>query len=302
MSWKEGFKELTSKTHSEQAIWWLNGFWADGFEEKAEDIWKITHQFIECQIDGPVLYGSKKQVIEEDSDLDEFKSHRILEILGETLTVVALRKKLAALDIDGNKRMAISEFLINKYEKKPESLVNSPQGDTDPAMLQAAEDKCAAASAALEDASEALEKSKAAEEAVKAAEAELQAAIDEIEALEKAKADKLAKLQAIVDGEGGVVKKNKAKNEIEQLNAEDPLPLRKAKLTQNAALKKVKKARKLAEEATEAAATAKAAAEEKYNEALEALEELKKGGTGSPQGKLWWMDRLLKEKKKFSRK
>ncbi len=47
-------------------------------KDQAEEMWKIAHQFIECQIDGPVLYGSKKQVFVEDSDLDEFKSHRIL--------------------------------------------------------------------------------------------------------------------------------------------------------------------------------------------------------------------------------
>ena len=42
--------------------------------------------------------------------------------------------------------------------------------------------------------------------------------------------------------------------------AEDPLPLKKAKITQNAALKKVTKARKIAEEETDAAATAAAEA------------------------------------------
>ena len=43
--------------------------------------------------------------------------------------------------------------------------------------------------------------------------------------------------------EGGVVQQNKAKNELAQHLAEDPLPLRKAKITLEAALKKAEKAR-----------------------------------------------------------
>jgi hypothetical protein len=39
--WKDAFKEITTKTHTEQAIWWLNGFWeeADIGENQAEKIW-----------------------------------------------------------------------------------------------------------------------------------------------------------------------------------------------------------------------------------------------------------------------
>lgn len=349
---------MTDKTHSEQGIWWLNGFWDSGASEYAEDIWKMVHHFIECQIDGPVLYGSKRQVIEEDSDLDEFKSHRILEIMGETCTVVALRKRLKELDIDNNKRMAISEFLLDKFQKTPQELVDSPQGMVDPAKLAAAEEACTKASNALDQASAdaeaaaeavkvskaaadasavaketadaALAKAQEAEAAVKAAEAELQAALDEITALEEAKATLIAKCEKIIeDPDTGAVKRGRAVQEKEQALAEDPLPLRKAKITQNAALKKVTKARKIAEEETakaDAAATAaaeakvaaeqaaadaevakgkadeaKVAAEAAFADAQAQLDELKKGGTGAPMGKLWWMDRVLQEKKKFSK-
>lgn len=353
------FKEITSLTHSEQGIWWLNGFWEEGAKDYAEEMWRIVHCFIECQIGGPVLYGSKKQEYKEGSDLDELKSHRILELLGETMTVVALRKRLKDLDLDNNKCMAISEYLLDKYKKTPQELCKAPQGDVDPAELAACQAACEAAASALDqaaaDAEAAAKALKASQEAakaaaeaktnadtalasaekaeavVKAAEAELQAAIDEIVGLEKAKQDKIDACQKIIDDPStGTVKKGKAVQEKEQTLAEDPLPLRKAKITQGAALKKVEKARKIAEEETkkaseaaaaaakakedadaaevQAAATkeqaekAKVEAEAALVEAQKQLDELKSKGGGSPQGKLWWMERILTEKKKFTKK
>jgi hypothetical protein len=44
-----------------------------------------------------------------------------------------------------------------------------------------------------------------------------------------------------------MVQRNKAANELAQLKGEDPLPLRKAKITQEAALRKVEKERKITE-------------------------------------------------------
>jgi len=125
------------------------------------------------------------------------------------------------------------------------------------------------------------------------------------------------------------MKQAKAKNELAQLKGEDPLPLRRAKITQEAALRKVQKQRKLAEDAeTEAAAKKKALEdaeraleatarqlaqkeaalqvavseleaayadlEAKMTEAMEMLAEAKKSG-GVAYGALWWMGRELFE-------
>lgn len=314
MSWKEGWKELTSKTHTEQGIWWLNGFWSDGGEDNAEEMWSIVHKFIEIDLGRPVRYGRRMEEYKENNDLDQFKSHQILEKLGETMTVMALRKRLDKLDIDNNKRMCITEYLVDKYKKKPDDVVNAPQGDVDEAKLKEAQDACDKAAAALDQAAteaeaarDAKDEADAAVAKVKAAEAELQAAIDEITALEEEKANKIAKCQKIIDDpNAGAVKKGRAVQEKEQTLAEDPLPLRKAKITQKAALKKVTKARKLAEaaaakakEASDAAEAAKQAAEDALADAQKQLDELKKQG-GSPLGKLWWMERVLKEKKRYS--
>jgi hypothetical protein len=179
-------------------------------------------------------------------------------------------------------------------------------------------------------ADEALATAESAEAAVKAAEAELQAALDEIALLEKTKADKIVKCEVIIAGDGGAVKKGKAVQEKEQLLCEDPLPLRKAKITQGASLKKVTKSRLKAETATSAAAeaerlaaeakvtadaaevaaeeaktladAAQVAAEVALADAQTSLNNLKaKAGGGAPQGKLWWMERVLAEKRKFTR-
>ena len=56
---------------------------------------------------------------------------------------------------------------------------------------------------------------------------------------------------------GGVVSRNKAKNELAQLKAEDPLPLRKARITLEAALKRAEKTRAPFEAATKVAEDAR---------------------------------------------
>lgn len=58
----KAFKKLQKQTHTQQAIWFLNGFW-DTMEPEAEKIWEMTHQFWEIQYGKPKYYGalSKRQ-------------------------------------------------------------------------------------------------------------------------------------------------------------------------------------------------------------------------------------------------
>ena len=97
------------------------------------------------------------------------------------------------------------------------------------------------------------EAAKAAEADAQAAQRELEAALAEVHAQEQAYNAKKADLEKKSE-EGGVVSRNKAKAELAQHLAEDPLPLRKAKITQEAAVKR-------AERTTQAAAEARKAAE-----------------------------------------
>lgn len=239
---------------------------------------------IEIYSGEPKLYGRRKQVLKEGCDLDELQSHVFLEKMKETLTVLELRKRMKALDIDNNKRMALSEYLLDLFKKTPKQLVDAPQGDTDPVKLQAAKDAVEAASEAIDIAVEAKPKAQAAEAALKRAVAVLAAE-------EKAFNDRLAALERLASSGGGV-KAMKAKNEIAQIKSEDPLPLRKAKITQNAAFK-------AAEKATKAAIKAIADAKAALVEAEAQLQAVKNAGGGVCQGAIWWMERGLAEKKKF---
>ncbi len=99
------------------------------------------------------------------------------------------------------------------------------------------------------------------------------------------------------------MQRNKAKNELAQHLAEDPLPLRKAKITQEAAVKKTERAAVAAEAAAQEAARAKEAAEAAFAEASKRVEEaeayLEKAKNSLPHGGVWWMERELHEAKAY---
>jgi hypothetical protein len=132
---------------------------------------------IEIETGSKVLYGKRKVDVKEGNDIDEMKAHVFLEKLGETLTVRALRKRLADLDIDKNHKLCLSEYLLAKYEKTPEALVNTDQGSgVSPDEMKAAQDQFAAlqeqfqkVATALEEATVQREQAVAAKEASDAA-------------------------------------------------------------------------------------------------------------------------------------
>jgi len=116
---------------------------------------------------------------------------------------------------------------------------------------------------------------------------------------------KTKELEAKSEGSG--VSAMRSKNELAQHLGEDPLPLRKAKLTTEAATKKAEKARKAAEEAYAKAETDRKIAEQAVHEAQKKLneaeaflqQEMAKGAGGETPGTFWWMDRELQERKKY---
>jgi hypothetical protein len=179
-------------------------------------------------------------------ELDEMETHRFLETVNETCTVLALRSKLrksgALAEKDRPKNVPLTHFLLFKYEVSWNKLVNAAQGDNS-AQIAEAQDKLAAvqvafdASAAADaSASSALaeakasedtavanekeavareEEAKAAEEPFKKAEAPFKAAQDEVEsalAVVKAEEDayngKTETLKATAET-GGVVSRNR---------------------------------------------------------------------------------------------
>jgi len=282
--------------------------------------------------------------------------------------VVAFRNEFRKIDVNFDKRMAMIEYLLFAHNHSVTDLMGKPQGDNSKeledaqaqlvavqqalseiqeksekqkvlvaAQLQAekaAQDALEASIAAQAKADTALSSQKEAEAAVRKAEAELAAAVADLKRQEDEHKAKIDGLEAKAhDANLGIVARNKAANEVAQLKGQDSLPLRKAKITQEAALHAVEKERKAAESATEKATgdarkaaeakanaetaarqaeTARAEAEEqarqieaavedtikKFEAAKEYLEEMKKKA-GSRQGSIWWLSRDLQEAGKY---
>jgi len=351
------FKIFTALTYVEQGKAFLNAYW-DEISGDSESIWDYGNQFIELDIEKG----------KEGSDLDEFNAHRFLERLGETKTIKQMRDELRDIDMDFNKRMALIEYLLFKYHKTISDFVKRPQGDnteelkeaqrqldeaeralqiakqasieSDEAAEIAKQEALDAKKAAIEAQSQASSAKISAEEARKraeeaaAAEAELKQALDDLHQQENEYNTQCQKLkQRSEDQSLGVVQRNKASNELAQLQSQDPLPLRQAKITTEAATKKAEKARLLAEKAHARAVTLQEAAEEarreaertaqlaeqsrkeaerKAEEARQRMDEAEqafrdaeayledlKSKPGGGQGAIWWLERDIAEARKY---
>jgi len=259
------------------------------------------------------------------------------------MTALELKNELRQIDVDANGQMALLEFLLFQYKRGVKACLTNPQGGgpEEQKALAEAQAKLEALQRAAEDLQVQLERQKKAEAAAKDAEAQAKAAEDLavaahnklLAAEEEAKAaaaelqrqeddfkNKCSALDAKTkDQSTGQVARNKAVQELAQLKGQDPLPLRKAKITQDAAVRKVEAERKVAEaarqkaeERRQSAEKERAAAEEqttkveaaladteaKAKEASAFLEELKQRA-GVPHGAIWWMQREVQEARRF---
>eukprot|EP01090_Pellita_catalonica_P023580 TRINITY_DN97_c0_g1_i1.p1 TRINITY_DN97_c0_g1~~TRINITY_DN97_c0_g1_i1.p1 ORF type:complete len:343 (+),score=116.77 TRINITY_DN97_c0_g1_i1:113-1141(+) len=327
----EKLSKICTMTYKEQSIWFMNGFWKMlDSEEKKDLVWQYRNKMAELDLE-------KKG---EGCKLDELNAHRFLEKFDKTLTVRALRTKLKDVGVEFTgiaKYVPLTYFFIVHYDVDWHKLVNAPQGDS--AEVKKAQQMLDEVQRALQEAQEKADHAKAREaEAVareeearqrevesverekesEAAQRELEAALAELKAQEEAFAARTAELKKKTE-EGGIVSRNRAKNELAQHLETDPLPLRRAKINQEAAVRKAEKATQAATEAREAAEkalqaataaraeavqareAADAAVEECFSRVAEAeayLEEVKSKPSGG-EGALWWISRELEEKKKY---
>jgi len=347
----EKLKDLAAKPYKAQCVWFLNAFWDEVGQANSEKIWSYVEKIAKLDL----------QKGAAGSEVDELQMHRFLEGFQETMTVREMRDTLRAKGAIGDavKLIALIHYLIFRFDLDFHILVNAAQGDNRKEIeeaqrkldevskaFQEAEDRSQAAKKALAEAkpreaaakaAEAEAKSREAESKVKAAEskvkeaeakaatAELEVALQELKAQEDAFNSKTEDLKRKSE-EGSVVSQNKAKNELAQHLASDPLPLRKAKITQEAAVKKSERAAKAAADArvaaenaiveatkaTKAAEAARLASEEATRQAEAAVEAMQvkvdeaedflrfvKSKPGKASGAIWWMERELYEKKKF---
>jgi chromosome segregation ATPase len=350
--------QICDLSYKGQAVWWLNAFW-DSYQGEAEKLWAYVEKANEIDLEHH----------DQGSGLDELNAHRLLEIFDETLTVREMRTQLRSVGAIGEKErpklVPLAHLLLARYKSDWHHFVNAPQGaseeiekaqaqlDACKAAFQESNEKASqaaqalnaaqsaenAAHAAAEAAAQREQASKAAaadlaakEEELRAAQAELDAALAEVKAQEDAYNAKTEELKRKSE-EGGVVSRNRAKNELAQHLAEDPLPLRRAKITAEAAAKRNERAVKAAaeakvaaeqatieagkaREAAEAAAAqasaaraaseqAKAAADAALAAAEAALVEAEKylaeisATAGDGKGALWWIERELHEQRKY---
>jgi len=296
----EKLEALSQQNYKAQAVWFLNAFWNTIGEQEAENVWEFVHHCNDLDL----------QDKEEGNHLDEMMAHRFLELIKSTLTVREMREGLRAVGIEKVKHVPLINFLIFKYKIDWHKLVNASQGDNQEEVeraqqmlnevMKALAEVKASASAAAKAEVEAIN----AENAAKQAKAELEEALAALHAEEEAYNTRKKTLEQKCE-EGGVVSRNKAKAELSQLLAEDPLPLRRAKITQEAAVKKAERTAQAAEQATADAKAAREAAEKAVEEAQRQVAEAEaylqevKSKPGSAAGALWWIDRELHEQKKY---
>eukprot|EP00011_Vannellida_sp_DIVA3-517-6-12_P014162 CAMPEP_0114612154 /NCGR_PEP_ID=MMETSP0168-20121206/4478_1 /TAXON_ID=95228 ORGANISM="Vannella sp., Strain DIVA3 517/6/12" /NCGR_SAMPLE_ID=MMETSP0168 /ASSEMBLY_ACC=CAM_ASM_000044 /LENGTH=320 /DNA_ID=CAMNT_0001823135 /DNA_START=45 /DNA_END=1007 /DNA_ORIENTATION=- len=300
---QERFSSLCQKTHKEQVVWFLNAYWAE-HQNDASKLWDWCHKAVELDL----------QNHENGNGLDELNAHRLLEHFDETMTVREMRESLrstGAISASARPKVdPITHVLVFKYKADWKELINRTQGDNREEMEEAQRmlDSVVAAfkeaEARAQEARQREAEAREAEAPFKAAQEEVEAALAEVHREEAEYNGKIDDCKARSES-GGVVSRNKAKNELAQLLAEDPLPLRKAKITLEAAQKRAEKARAPFEAKTKAAVEARTAADAAAQEAAdqvaaaEAYLDEVRSRPGQPYGSLWWIDRELHEQKKY---
>ena len=360
----EKFRKITAMTYKEQAVFYLNAFWKDGAEAEAESVWKTMHDFI------AVDHAKGKNGNQLDEVLSHHYLQKVGRTLTAIELRQELRK--IDLDANGEMALAEYLIFRAGQTGTPReviALINNPQGgEANPEELVAAQNQLDALTKAFEELQVQLDQQKeleaasrkasadavkveaaavaaervakdaeaqvrAAEQLVRDAEAEAVAVDAALKAEQDAYTGEMARLEAITkDDSAGIVKRNTAVQDLARMKGADPLPLQRAKINQEAQVRKVQRARKAAEEKTAEAAEktaeavaqrehavqarhaaeAAAAAAEEQTKAVEAqlaavqaqtaeaekkLEELK-SQAGVPHGAIWWMEREILEKKR----
>jgi len=161
---EKALSDLSKKTYQDQAQWFLNVFWqnedpntislADKPEE-AENIWKWCKSCEDLDQRGST-----------GNELDEFEAHKFLEKEMGALTMRDMREALREIDVDFNKMVSLTEFLIYHF-KVDWKLLTSAKSALDPVsakMLDDAKVKLEESQKALTDSTQAAADAKVAAE------------------------------------------------------------------------------------------------------------------------------------------
>jgi len=171
-------------------------------------------------------------------------------------------------------KVALKEAEATEAEAKRSAQAARSAEDEAKASEANAKKREAEAKAAAAEAKAKEEDAVAKEAEAKTAQEELERALQDLKEQEETYRKKTEELQARSEDEStGVVQRNKAKNELSQHLAKDPLPLSRAKITQEAAVKKADKATQAAASARQSASASRASSEQAAAQASKAAKE-----------------------------
>ena len=270
--------ELRRKSFRDQAIWFLNASEAGSDQTKCELVREIERKCDNLSADSN----------EKENVIDELMAHRLAEFSTKHYSqhlpgvddnvVTGLREFMEETNNKSNtRRISLAELLIYQFGYKWKELVCSPESfdllaekkareELDQAknelnkLTEAAKKAAQFAEDARQSEKNALDEeenaAKAAEEANRAKLSASQLkekaseALDALTMQEETTTQKREALEQIAaDGKKGIVARNKATAELAILLSEDPLPLRTARIQQEAAMKKMTAAVKKSNEA-----------------------------------------------------
>lgn len=255
----------------------------------AETIYRAYEKFVELDKE------SDKKKGEEGNELDHFWAAVLLEKFDKALTATARKEALRTMDVDSNGNLSLIEYCTWKYKKDIKDVEEASQGDDDQQQkLKEAQAQMDAVQKALDEVLSSIAALKAEREKLAVLKKELEAALAELKKQEEEYKNKCDALQAKIDNPStSGMQRAKASNELAQLKAEDPLPLRRAKITAEAALRKVDKQEKAVARSLAEMEQKQADLEVKLDEARELLLKIQKTAGGSANGALWFQNRKL---------
>ena len=116
----EKFEKLTQKPYKKQAVWFLNAFWEEYFQDEAarEKIWEYCNLMVKLDL------RVRMEMSWTNSKLINFL--RKLKVPKQ----LPKCKELKEIDIDFNKYVALTEFFVFNYKCDVKALVNAPKLQT----------------------------------------------------------------------------------------------------------------------------------------------------------------------------
>eukprot|EP01123_Difflugia_compressa_P010952 TRINITY_DN4153_c0_g1_i1.p1 TRINITY_DN4153_c0_g1~~TRINITY_DN4153_c0_g1_i1.p1 ORF type:complete len:425 (+),score=108.79 TRINITY_DN4153_c0_g1_i1:36-1277(+) len=135
---KQSLQDAISKSYKDQGAFFLNAYWNE-LGSNAEDMWKYwkKYQDLDRQQHNALPKEKKPETYVENTSLDEFWSHKMLESIGKTLTAMEFRTEFKKIDANFDKRMSFLEFLIWQYQVSIKEMLQRPQGSDGGEIIKA---------------------------------------------------------------------------------------------------------------------------------------------------------------------